>query len=426
MSLSYPPSYYAATAIPFADQSILEGQHQVDVCIIGGGYTGLHTALELRKHNLSVILLEEVKVGWGASGRNGGQLHSGFRMGPADLIKNFGIQTAKDLWLMAEESKTIIHERIAQYNIPCDYKNGLLVTASRPADMTWMQQDVEALKTIFNYSKCAILSKEQVNDEVASTLYYGGIVDQGGGHLHPLNLALGLAQAAAAEGVKIYEKSKVLNIQGNGPVTVVTAQGTVKANKAVICCDGYLRRLEKRIASKIMPIANYILATEPLGEKMAREIIAHDWAICDSKYVVNYYRFSSDHRLLYGGGETYSSREPKDMKTFVKKHMVKTFPQLSDVKIDYAWGGWLGISMSRLPDIGCFTPGLYYAQGYSGQGVALSSLVGRVIAESITGFNDRFDLLSRFPNRSFPGGTLLRWPGQVAAMLWYSMLDRFR
>ncbi len=420
-------SYYHATANQQLAFPVLDKNSKVDVCIIGGGYSGLNTALELQQKGIEAVILEAETVAFGASGRNGGQVHAGLRLTASELITMFGEAKAKELWALSEEAKEILLSRLRQYHIQCDYQPGLLVAAAKSSHLPCLLEDVEVAQKIFGYPHARFLKKEEIQEIVASKNYCGGMIDSGAGHLHPLNYALGLAAACQKNGIKIYEKTRVIEVKrtdsGSGYV-IRSLQGEIHAKKVVMCCNAYLFKLQKKLASRIMPIVNFILATEPLGIEKAQQLIKQNLAICDTKFVVNYYRFSKDYRLIYGGGETYTNHPPHNMKEFVRKFMLRTFPQLEDIKIDYAWGGKLAITTTRLPDIGQLFPGFYYAHGYSGQGLSMTGLAGRLIAEAITGELKRFNLIASLPNQPFPGGTLLRWPLQVAAMLWFSLRDK--
>ena len=426
--LSHPDSYYVATANGVTDHLPLAGEVACDVCIVGGGFTGLSAALHLAERSYSVVLLEAHRLGWGASGRNGGQLNSGLRMNPTDLVARFGRDEARRLWTLAEEAKDTVRERIRRHAIPCDYKPGNLLAAMKPRHLRWMAEDVACLQEVLDYKDVRLVSRDEAAAMVDAGRYHGGVLDSGAGHLHPLNYALGLANAATAAGARLFEGSAATAIepgrQASDRTTVRTPGGAVRARFVVLGCNGYLGRLEPRLASKIMPIGNYMLATEPLGEERARKLIRDDIAVCDTKFVVNYYRLSGDRRLLFGGGETYSAREPKQLKAFVRSYMLRTFPQLVDVRIDYAWGGQLAITLNRLPHFGRLGSNVFFAQGYSGQGVALSSLAGKLIAEAVAGTAERFDVFARIAHRDFPGGARLRRPAAVIGMLYYSLRDR--
>jgi gamma-glutamylputrescine oxidase len=424
---SHPESYYAATALGDIEHPRLRGEVSCDVCVIGGGFTGLSAALHRAERDYDVVLLEAWRAGWGASGRNGGQLGSGQRRSQGELERLVGLEDARRLWDLAEEAKATVKARIHRHGIRCDLKSGALHVAYKPGDAATLADQAEALRARYGYPHIRAVARDEVAELLGTGIYHGGSLDSGAGHLHPLNYALGLARAAAEAGARIFEDSPVTRIESGahpGATTAATAGGRVRARYLVLACNGYLEGLERRIARKIMPINNFILATEPLGEDRAREIIRDDVAVSDTKFVIDYYRLSADKRLLFGGGETYRRAFPADIKGFVRKYMLRVYPQLADARIDYAWGGTLAITLNRLPGFGCLGPGLFYAQGFSGHGVALTSLAGKLIAEAVAGSAERFDVFARLPQPSFPGGTLLRWPGLVAGMLYYTLKDR--
>jgi gamma-glutamylputrescine oxidase len=421
---AHPDSYYAATAKGLKARPLLAGEVACDVCVIGGGFTGLSAALHLAERNYQVVLLEGQRIGWGASGRNGGQLGSGQRKEPAALVKLVGESDARLLWELAEEAKATVKARIDRHAIDCDLKPGLMSVACKPGDVGDLETYADFVARHYGYSHLQLLNRGEVAERLGSAIYHGGLLDSDAGHLHPLNYALGLARAAEAAGAGLFEGSPTLTIEAAERPLVRTPGGSVRARYLVLACNGYLGGLEPRIAGKIMPINNFMLASEPLGEADARALIRDDVAVADTKFVVDYYRLSADRRLLFGGGETYRRRFPADIKGFVRKYMLRVFPQLAETRIDYAWGGALAITLNRLPAFGRLAPSTFYAQGYSGHGVALTSLAGKLIAEAVVGTAERFDVFARIPTPSFPGGTLLRWPGLVAGMLYYSLRDR--
>jgi gamma-glutamylputrescine oxidase len=419
-----PESYYAATALGAVDHPRLLGEVACDVCVIGGGFTGLSAALHLTERGYDVVLLEAQRIGWGASGRNGGQLGSGQRQSQDELERLVGMEHSRALWDLAEEAKATVKQRIRRHEIPCDLKSGSLHVAYKPGDAAMLAARAEELRTRYDYPHIRAVPRDEVAAMLGTGIYHGGSLDSDAGHLHPLNYALGLARAARLAGARIFEDSPVTRIENGAQPGATTAQGRVRAQYLVLACNGYLEGLEPRIAGKIMPINNYILATEPLGEARARDIIRDDVAVSDTKFVIDYYRLSADKRLLFGGGETYRRAFPADIKGFVRKYMLRVYPQLAEARIDYAWGGTLAITLNRLPSFGRLGPGLFYVQGFSGHGVALTSLAGKLIAEAVAGSAERFDVFARLPQPSFPGGTLLRWPGLVAGMLYYTLRDK--
>ena len=423
IQLSHPDSYYAATAhaLPFPR---LSEAVTCDVCVIGGGFTGLSSALHLAERGFSVVLLEAQRVGWGASGRNGGQLGSGQRPDKITLEASLGKDHARRLWALAEESKALVKELIRRHRIDCDLKPGVLHAGHKPALADWYLRYAEKLRDDYHYAHVQPVSRETMAQMLGTRAYYGGYLDQDAAHLHPLNYVLGLARAAQRAGVSIFEGSPATGYRGTDPIVISTPRGAVRGRFLVLGCNGYLGNLEPRITGKIMPINNFILATEPLGEARARVLIRDDVAVADSKFVINYYRLSTDKRLLFGGGENYTRRFPKELKRFVRPYMLKIYPQLADTRIDYAWGGTLAITLNRLPHIGRLEPTIFFAQGYSGHGVGMATLAGKIIAEAVAGSAERFDVFARIPTRTFPGGRYLRWPGLVLGMLYYALRDR--
>lgn len=416
-------SYYAATVNPFPACPPLAGSVESDVCVIGGGYTGLHTALNLAERGYKVALLEQARIGWGASGRNGGQVNLGLRKGPEELISAFGLERARTLFNMGEEARQIVANRVAKHNIKCDFKPGTLHAASKARDKGWMQDEVHCLEDKYNYRNARYLDRDGIRGELGSEIFHAGVIDSGGGHLHPLNYARGLAEAALAAGAAIYEQTKVQKIEKGAINRVVTSGGEVRAKYVVLACNAYLGDLEPRIAGKIMPIANFIVGTEPLSEAEARDVIAHDVCVADTKFVVSYWRLSADRRLLFGGGERYNTQPPSDIPAFVRPYMLRVYPQLAGKRIEFGWGGMLAITVSRLPHVGRMD-NVFFAHGYSGQGVAVTGIIGQLIAEAVAGTAERFDVFAAIRHQTFPGGTLLRHPLLVAAMLWYAMRDR--
>lgn len=420
----YEPSYYSATATKLADFPVLQDSVEADVCIIGGGYTGLSSALHLAKKGYKVVLLEAQKVGWGASGRNGGHCGVGQRKDQEELENMVGMEKARMMWDFSLEAVKTVTDLVKEHNIDCDLKPGILHVASKAKHASWMQEDVALLRTRYNYEGARYVDKHEVGQLVGSESFHGGQLDDVSVHLHPLNLALGLAKACADAGVSIYEHSSVTKYDDGETVQVYTDQGKVAAKFMIMACNGYLGKLESKMAGKIMPINNFVLATEPLGDDLAREIIRDDTAVADTLFVVNYWKLSADKRLIFGGGENYSSQFPKDIKSFVRKYMLQTYPQLENTKIDYGWGGTLAITLNRMPHFGRLQPNVLFAQGFSGHGVPTAIMAGKLLSEAVSGTAERFDIMADVPTPTFPGGTLLRWPGLVAGMLFYSMMDR--
>jgi len=420
----HPDSYYNATANAMRDFPKLTGDQRCDICVIGGGFTGLSSALHLKELGYDVILLEAHRIGWGASGRNGGQLGSGQRVGQDSLENMVGTDEARILWDLGEESKNLVKDLIQKHNIKCDLKPGILHAAHKKRYMPDYRAEVDKLQKKYDYEPIRFVDEDEMADMLGMRTYYGGTLDTGAYHLHPLNLALGLGDACHKAGVRIYENSTVLNYTENDKITINTPEGTVKADQLILGCNGYLGNLEPRLAGKIMPINNFVVATEPLGEERARQINRDDVAIADSKFVINYFRMSADHRLLFGGGENYTPGFPKDLASFVRKYMLEIYPSLDDVKIDYAWGGALAITMNRLPHVGKLGSNIFYAQGFSGHGVGTATLAGKIMAQAIQGNHTNFNVFEKLPTYPFPGGRTLRWPMMVLGMMYYALRDR--
>jgi len=397
-----------------------------DVCVVGAGYTGLSTALHLSSLGLSVVVLEAHRVAWGASGRNGGQLGSGFNLDQLTLERQYGTEQAQALWRLSELAKKTIHHLCNEHSIDAQYKPGIISAKHRKRFTGDEQRFCDMMEKHYNYPHYHALTKAQLRELVDSPNYHGGLIDLGAGHVHPLKLGTGLAKAASGLGALIYELSCVVAMEHTpGADSILrTNTGSVRAAQVVLACNGYLDNLEPAVQKQVMPINNFIIATEPLGER-AMQLLPQDHAVYDSRFVVNYYRLSADKRLLFGGGETYGYRFPNDIAALVKKPMLTVFPQLNDVRVDYAWGGTLAITRSRLPYVRMVNHNTYAAGGYSGHGVALSVETGRVIADAIVGDTNEMKLLNKLACGTFPGGALTRSMLLKGAMSWYAMLDKF-
>jgi len=423
-ALNMASSYYVASALPWGVKPRLQGTHDVDLCVVGGGCTGLSAALHAARQGMSVLLLEAGRIGWGASGRNGGQMIVGLRQSPADLIQNFGQETAKALFAMTVEGRDLMFALADEGGFACDLKQtGHLTAAARPSDLGWMTEEAELLAKVMDYPHIRILDAAQIRDEVASPLYHGGFLDERGAHLHPLNFTLGLAGLAERAGVQLFEHSPVIRLEDGAGVTITTEEGVVRARHAVLACDALLGKLEPNLAARIMPVGSYIAATEPLGEERARSLIPRDLAVADTLFSLHYFRLSADHRLLFSGGERYTPHHPKDIAASVMRHLPGVFPQLADVKAEFGWGGLVSVTSSRLPHIGR-KGNLFYAHGYSGEGVIMSNLAGKLLAEAMNGQLGRFDIFQSIAPRAFPGGTKFRYPLYVLGMLWFALRDR--
>lgn len=421
----FPDSWYCASANELHPREPLQGDTRCDVCIIGGGFTGVSAALRLAELGYQVVLLEAQRIGWGASGRNGGQAGGDPRHDVDELEDILGADLARKHWDLHYSGLDYLRGLIEQHRIDCDWQAGIIHTGYNRKERDWTCNYVDKLQREYDADFIEFIDSDRIHERVGCAKYSCGLRDGRSGHLHPLNFVRGLARAAEAAGAQIFEASKVQEIVRGQPLRIRCATGEVSCDKLVLGCNGYLEQLEPRIASKIMPINNYVLATEPLSDERANLLIREREAVADSKFVVNYFRLSADNRMLFGGGETYSHRFPRDLKNFVRPFMLKIFPQLEDVAIDYAWGGTLAVTMNRFASMGRLD-NIYYAQGYSGHGVVLATFAGKMMAEAINGDDSDFDVFCRLPMPGFPGGTLLRKPGLVAGMLFYSMLDRFK
>jgi len=417
-------SYYADSAGNQPAYPSLLGDQRADICIVGAGYTGLSSALHLAERGYSVIVLEAETVGFGASGRNGGHVGIGQRKDQYYLEKQFGQEIARGLWDMGLEAVDTVKELIAKHQIDCDLKQGILHLAHRRKYCSELEDEVHHLRDHYQFEQMEYVDAGALPNFLDSQAYYGAQWDKASLHLHPLKYARGLAKAATAAGVTLCEHSKVLSYSQDSSVVVRTANGTVTASEMVLACNGYIEKLEPRINGYIMPINNFVLATEPLSDELAKAVSGQDTAMQDTRFVINYWKLSADNRLIFGGGENYRRGFPTDIKGFVRKYMLQIYPQLEKTKIDYGWGGTLAITLNRMPHFGRIGDNIWHLQGYSGHGVPTATLAGKLIAEAISGKLERFDLIANLPTRKFPGGTLLRWPGMVAGMLYFALRDR--
>ncbi len=419
----YPESWYAATAAPLPPFDPLRGDARADVAIIGGGFTGLSAALHLAEKGYDVALIEAHRVGFGASGRNGGQASIGQRQDQDVLEKLHGKDDARKLWDLALASVDLVKTLIARHGIDAAWRDGVAHAVWSEKAVAEEHAYIERIARDYDYHKAEPLDRAGIHALIGSEAFYGGFIDWSSGHLHPLRYAFGLARAATAAGARIFETTEAHHVETRTQPLVRTGQGRIKADHVLFACNGYLGRLNRATATRVMPINNFILATEPLGDR-ASEILAKDIAVADSKFVVNYWRLSEDKRLLFGGGESYGDRFPRDIAAVVRKPMLDIYPQLADARIDYAWGGTLAITPSRMPYFARLDGPLWTASGYSGHGVALATLAGHLIAEAIDGTTAGFDLMSKVRPPAFPGLGLVRRPLLSLAMRWFALRDR--
>ncbi|MFV0245876.1 MAG: NAD(P)/FAD-dependent oxidoreductase [Qingshengfaniella sp.] len=419
----YPHSWYAATADPPPPQPALAGTVRADICVVGGGYTGLSAALHLARRGYAVRLLEAQRLGFGASGRNGGQIGSGQRLEQTDLETRFGPDTARHLWHLGEAAKAKVAALIDTHRIDAAYRPGIAHACYTAEETAHAAQQAQHLARSYDYDRIEVLDSPAMAAATGSTAFAGGTIDHGAGHLHPLRFALGLARAAQTAGALLHEGSEARAITRDTRWQVHTSGGMISADHVILAGNGYLAGLNQQVERRVMPINNFIVATEPL-RSIAPEILPGDIAVADTRFVVNYWRRSDDGRLLFGGGESYGYRFPQDIAALVRKPMLRLYPQLAGARIEYAWGGTLAITRSRLPHFARLGPGLFSASGYSGHGVALATLAGEILAEAVAGTTERFDLMADLPCAPFPGGPKGRSPLLALAMTWYALRDR--
>ncbi len=424
-SSEYPDSWYLASTQLLQTQSSLCDNVEADVCIIGAGYTGLSTALHLTKAGKRVVVLEAARVGWGASGRNGGHVGTGQRADQFALEKWYGKTTAKELWRLGLEAVDLVESLVTENAINCELGKCNIHYAAKPAHAGELREEIEHLQAVYDYQLLRAVEKNDLESLGSAQGFHFAMVDEGARHLHPLKYCLGLARAAMSAGAVIYENSKATKLKIGGDSAVIeTMTGSVRADRVVLACNGYLGKLYSPIASHIMPINNFIVASEPLSEAVAQRINPLNASLSDSLFVINYWKLSKDRRLIFGGGETYSDKFPESITDFVRPHLLSVYPELSDTCLDFGWGGTLAITRNRMPDMGVKQGVVYYAQGFSGHGVPTATMAGKLMALSLLGDCEDFDLMASVKPPAFPGGPLLRRPSLVAGMLFYSLLDR--
>lgn len=416
-------SYYAATVNEVTDYPVLEGAKSADICVVGAGFTGVAAALTLAERGYSVALVEANRIGWGASGRNGGQVINGIS-GLAKIRRKRGSGVDDMLWDLKWRGNDIIYERVEKYGIQCDLKSGFLEVAPKPRQVSYFEEyAAEREKHNFPY-QYEIWDKEKTRAMLGTDAFHGGFICYRDGHLHPLNLCIGEARAAHNLGVQIFEQSPVTGIEHGDRPVVRTASGHVRADAVVLAGNAYSLLEPKHLSNLVFPAGSYIIGTEPLSEDVVNRINPQDVAVCDVNEVVDYYRLSADKRLLYGGACNYSGRDPVSIKSYILPRMLKVYPQLKDVRIDFEWGGKIGIVLNRIPAVGRINKNVYYCQGYSGHGVTATHVMGEVMSDAIAGTMERYDLFADMRHFRIPGS---QWVGnQIIAlgMLYYKMKDR--
>ncbi len=421
--LNMAGSYYVASANMACHRPALRGQEAVDLVVVGGGCTGLSAALHAQRQGRKVVVLEGGRVGWGASGRNGGQLIPGLRKGAVELVHAYGESRAKALFDISLSARDLILDLIERYKIDCDLRlTGHVLGGVKAKQLKGFEAEVAALQGVMKYPHAQVLDRDAVQQLVASPDLTCGLLDGLGGHYHPLNYTLGLARAAEAEGVRIFESSAALSLARTAAgVRVATAEGEVTADCAVLAGDALLAKLYARVTTRIMPVASYVVATEARPD--IADLIPGDQAVSDARFVVDYFRRTADGRLLFGGGEAYTPSEPSDIAGLVRPYVERAFPSLKGVGISHAWGGMVSITRTRLPHIGRDGP-ILWAHGYSGQGALLSTLGGKVLADALAGDAAPLEALAAIEPPAFPGGALLRWPLYLLGMAYYATMDR--
>lgn len=418
----YPQSYYAASANPAPARPPLAGDAAPEVCVVGAGYSGLSAALDLAEKGYKVVVLEGAKVGWGASGRNGGQIVNGLNAGLATIAARYGQGVADFVATVVQEGGRIIRERVAKYAISCDIKDGNLFTAFTAKQMKELA-DKQALWRRHGIDNFEMLDKAALRAHVASDVYVGGMLDRTGGHMHPLNLALGQAAALESLGGVIHEETEVLGVETGAAPVVRTARGVVRPRVLILAGNAYLGHAVPEIENRVMPFSTQMIATEPLGDR-GRALLPTDVCVEDLRWILDYYRLSADGRLLFGGGTIYGGTDPADIRGKILPNLEKVFPELKGARVDYAWSGNCALSFSRVPQMGRLGPATYYATGYSGHGVVGSHLFGRILAQAVDGDLARFDAFSRVPWLPFPGGRRFRVPYSAIGAWWYGLRDR--
>ncbi|GHA91489.1 NAD(P)/FAD-dependent oxidoreductase [Modicisalibacter luteus] len=423
--LRRPSSYYnASVAVRLAPTTPLAGEVQTDICVVGGGITGCSAALHLAERGYRVVLLEAGEIGFGASGRSGGQILPGLGTGLDVVEKALGRERARAIWEMSRESVRLTADLIQRHDIPCDLTWGYLHAAVKPRHVKELRAFQDVMARHYDYPSLSFIEGEALREHVATDAYPAALHDAEGGHLHPLNYTLGLALAAQRAGVIIHEHSAAVHIERGRPARVDTAHGSVSAEFVVLGTNAYVNGLVPELQGRIMRAANYIVATEPLSEAQAAQVLPRNDALSDANFVLDYYRLSADRRLLYGGEVSYNGREPRTLKARMDAKIAHLFPALRGVSIDYRWGGDVAITLNRAPDFGRLDANLFYAQGYSGHGMSLAGLAGKLLSDAIAGQAERFDVFASMPHRLFPGGRWLRTPLLVLATNFYKLRDR--
>ncbi|WP_316358287.1 FAD-binding oxidoreductase [Devosia sp.] len=421
---SYPPSYYAASRNITRQPQKLEGEVEGDICVVGAGYSGLSAALHLAEHGFKVVVVEGATVGWGASGRNGGQVVNGLNASLDTITRRYGEQTARFVGGMLQEGAGIIYDWVERYAIDCDLRRGNIYAAYTPKHM----EELKAKQVLWRQHGMddhELLDREAIRRHIGSDVFEGGMIDHSGGHMHPLNLALGEAAALESLGGTIFEHSPVTKVQQDSTgASVLTQGGKVSAKAVLVCGNAYLGHVVPELTARVMPVSTQMMATEPLGPDRANALLPTGMCVEDVRYILDYFRLSADHRLIFGGGVVYGGTDPADVVGKLRPNMDRVFPQLKDVRIDYAWSGNFALSFSRVPQLGRLGNRVYFAHGYSGHGITGSHLFGRILSEAVRGDLTRFDTFAALPWVPFPGGRMFRAQYSTLGSWWYALRDR--
>jgi gamma-glutamylputrescine oxidase len=423
---TYPNSLYAATVDSYLEQPQLTGEVRCDVCVVGGGFTGVSTALHLAQRGYKVVLVEAHKIGWGASGRNGGQLGPGQAITQPEVVSKYGHDQARLLWEIADSGKELVKSLISENEIDCHYIPGNMACAVTQADLDDFKVHVDYVEQRYGYQHQSIYERSEIQAIAGTSCYAGGMLDVSAGHLHPLRYVLGLARAALSAGAMIYENTEVTEIRQGAKAQIITNEGRVIADYVVLGCNGYLGRLAPKIASQILPADNYQIATAPLSDELQQKLITNNACLWDTSRQVYYYRKTHDGRLIFGGGVGHPGCERDDLEAVVRKHLVKVYPELSEIQIDYAWTGTFANTRKKLPSFGRLAPNILYAHGYTGHGIGLGTMAGQIMAECIAGTAERFDLMSSIPTRRFPGAGLFNTQVLSLGFLYIWLADKLR
>ncbi|MBL4667200.1 MAG: FAD-binding oxidoreductase [Sneathiella sp.] len=415
-------NYYEATKNNLVQFPELDGDIKTDICVIGAGFTGLGTALELAIRGYSVVVLEASRIGSGASGKSGGQVASGYSPGMMETSAIVGSDDARLLWEFSEDAKRILNHRIAKHEIRCDYLPGELYAAPKKSHITWLKDEKNFVENEYGYAQYRWIDTDHIREMMAGKRYIGGLLDLEGAHLHPLNYTLGLAKAASAAGVQIFENSAAVSYDAHGQVVVHCDKGRITADSLVLAGNAYLKGVEPFLQKRMVPVNSSIIATEPLGAERAAKLMKTSACVADTYYDLDYFKITPDTRLVYGGQDLSFGKASRQNNP-IRTNMLKTFPMLKDVNIEYMWSGSLSVTRHRLPDAGRIGKNVYYAHGYSGQGVTLSAVMSKILAEAISGGMERLDVFGRLPHKSVPAAKFIQFPLVYSMLLWNKLKD---